>query len=238
MNNEQKPTEEERELLELFSRSALNDYPNPERIGCPGEAFLRQLATNRKSIPITDPRLDHIVQCSPCFQEFSLFKERASKAPDKERTQPPLRILAYAAAVAALLVPTVWVIRHHGPFAPKFNEGASARTMMMNFAVTSADRGGSDNSSNPAVIQEYPREPLVLSIGLPRGSESGSYQFELRQPTEGVVVFRGSGTATILKGLTTFSLRLDLSKIPAGSYDARVRHLPLGVWQDLTVQIR
>ncbi|HWF45991.1 MAG TPA: hypothetical protein VG168_03210, partial [Bryobacteraceae bacterium] len=60
MGNEQEPTGEERELLDLLSESALNDYPNPERIGCPGEVFLRQLATDRKSVPIRDPRLDHV----------------------------------------------------------------------------------------------------------------------------------------------------------------------------------
>ena len=238
MNNEQKLTEEERKLLELFSRSALNDYPNPERIGCPGGAFLRQLATNRKSIPITDARLDHVVHCSPCFQEFSAFKDQASKVPEKEHPQRFLRLLPYAAAAAVLLIPTAWLMRDHGVFTPMGYGSARGRAMMMNFAVASIDRGATENSSVPAAVQEYPREPLTLSIGLPRGSEGGSYQFELRRPIDGVVVVRGSGTATISKGLTTFSLWLDLSKIPAGTYGARVRHLPLGAWQDLTVQIR
>jgi hypothetical protein len=238
MNNERKPTEEERKLLELFSRSALNDYPNPERIGCPGGAFLRQLATNRKSIPITDARLDHVVHCSPCFREFSAFKDQALKASEKRQPQRFLRLLTYAAAAGVLLIPTVWLMRHHEVFTPMGYDSARGRAMMMNFAVASVDRGGTDDSSTPAAVQEYPREPLTLSIGLPRGSEGGSYQFELRRPVNGVVVVSGSGTATISKGLTTFSLWLDLSKIPAGTYDARVRHLPLGAWQALTVQIR
>jgi hypothetical protein len=238
MNNELKPTEEERKLLELFSRSALNDYPNPERIGCPGEVFLRQLATNRKSIPITDVRLDHVVHCSPCFREFSVFKDQAPKASEKEHSQGFWRLLPYAAAAGLLLIPTVWLMHHREVFTPMGYDIARGRAMMMNFAVTSADRGGTDNSSTPAVIQEYPREPLTRSVGLPRGSESGSYEFELHRPIDGVVVVRGSGMATISKGLTTFSLWLDLSKVPAGTYGARVRHYPLGSWQDLTVQIR
>jgi hypothetical protein len=128
------------------------------------------------------------------------------------------------------------MMHYRRAFSPTFDNGG--RAMMMNFAVTSADRGASDNSSTAAIIQEYPREPLTLSIGLPRGSESGNYEFELRRSIDGVVVVRGSGMAAISKGLTTFSLWLDLSKIPAGTYRARVRHLPLGSWQDLTVQIR
>jgi hypothetical protein len=238
MKNEQKPTREERELLELFAKSALNDYPNPERLGCPGEAFLRQLATDRKSVPITDPRLDHVVHCSPCFRELSELKDQISTPPKAVRPQQLLRFLAYAAAVGVISVPTAWMLRHPKDVSPKLNNNAGGRAMMMNFAAGSPDRGGSDDEIIPAVIQEYPREPLVVSIGLPRGSESGDYQFELRQPANDAVVLRGSGTATISKGLTTFSLLLDLSKIPSGTYDARVRHLPLGAWQDLTVQIR
>ena len=38
-------------LLEVFEQSSLQDYPNPDRIGCPGQPFLRKLAFDRKSIP-------------------------------------------------------------------------------------------------------------------------------------------------------------------------------------------
>src|SRR4051812_9962975 len=65
---------EERHFLDLLAKSALNDYPNPERVGCPGREFLRTLAFNRKSIPLTDFRLDHVVHCSPCFRELTEMK--------------------------------------------------------------------------------------------------------------------------------------------------------------------
>jgi hypothetical protein len=137
-------------------------------------------------------------------------------------------------ALAVLCLAGIWII-HQGTVAMNWGEGNIARAMM-NFAATSVARGPSGGSDAPAAIQEYPREPLILTIGLPRGSESGAYEFELLQ--ESSVVARGSGKATVSKGLTTFSLRLDLSPFKAGAYDARVRHLPDGGWRDLMVQIR
>src|SRR6185437_3622392 len=77
---------EERQLLRLLAESALNDYPNPERIGCPGQDFLRTLACRRKLIPVSDPRLDHVVHCSPCFREFSNLQAAAKRRRNRRWT--------------------------------------------------------------------------------------------------------------------------------------------------------
>jgi hypothetical protein len=214
--------------IDPFEELLLRAYPNPERKGCPGAQALRELAEN----PVTfdDPRLQHIRQCSPCFGEFRVFRDAGRDRKRRHR----LALLGSAALFAVLCLSGIWMIRHGG-FGVNGNENNTARAMM-NFAATSAARGSSAGSDAPPAIQEYPREPLILSVGLPRGSESGSYEFELLQ--ESNVVAKGSGEATISKGLTTFSLRLDLSRLKAGAYDARVRHLPDGGWRDLMVQVR
>ena len=43
MDEEKLSPQEERRLLEMFEQSSLNDYPNPEREGCPETAFVRKL---------------------------------------------------------------------------------------------------------------------------------------------------------------------------------------------------
>jgi hypothetical protein len=214
--------------IDPFEELLLRAYPNPERKGCPGSQTLRALADGPGTFD--DPRLQHIRQCSPCFGEFRVFRDARR---DRERRRW-LALVGSAAALAVLCLSGIWVIRQ-GTFGMNGSEGNTARAMM-NFAATSPARGPSRGSDTPPAIQEYTREPLILSIGLPRGSESGSYEFELLQ--ESNVVARGSGRATISRGLTTFSLRLDLSKLKAGAYDARVRHLPDGGWRDLMIQIR
>src|SRR5215469_3518698 len=77
MGEENPSREEEARILAMFEQAALNDYPNPDRLGCPGSAFLERLARNRRSIPITHPDLTHVARCSPCFREFSEYRREA-----------------------------------------------------------------------------------------------------------------------------------------------------------------
>src|ERR1700690_1190881 len=79
MDEEKLSPQEERRLLEMFERSSLNDYPNPEREGCPGTAFVRKLAFDRKSIPVRHPDLTHVARCSPCFREFLAYRKQAAR---------------------------------------------------------------------------------------------------------------------------------------------------------------
>src|SRR6185437_8516397 len=94
---------EERQLLRLLAESALNDYPNPERIGCPGQDFLRTLAYRRKLIPVSDPRLDHVVRCSPCFREFTNFQAAAKRRRNRRWTA----ITMVAAVIVIVLA--LWI---------------------------------------------------------------------------------------------------------------------------------
>src|SRR5215472_13905355 len=96
MSEERLSPEDERRLLGIFEQSSLNDYPNPDRVGCPGTPFLKRLATNRKSIPLTDPGLNHVTHCSPCFREFRDFRDQS-----RHRQRLVVRV---AATVATILL--------------------------------------------------------------------------------------------------------------------------------------
>lgn len=65
-----KPTmARETELTDTFERMLHRDFPNPQRIGCPGREELRLLVE-----PSTDSEysylFEHIRQCAPCFDEL------------------------------------------------------------------------------------------------------------------------------------------------------------------------
>jgi hypothetical protein len=67
----------EKELLDAFDRVVHEDFPNPQRVGCPGQDALLELSKSP-----TDGRLCelliHIRQCAPCFEELkTLRKQRA-----------------------------------------------------------------------------------------------------------------------------------------------------------------
>src|SRR4051795_7641951 len=98
MAEEHLSPEEERKILDLLEKSALADYPNPDRVGCPGTAFLRRLAYNRESIPVGHRGLDHLTHCSPCFAEFVEFRTQARRRK---------LLMRSAAALAAIVVAAV-----------------------------------------------------------------------------------------------------------------------------------
>ena len=75
--------------------SALREFPNPERVGCPDPAVLD--AMSRRTIEITQSQLHHITHCSPCFQTFLSIREEIRK-------RRAIRLRIAAAACAAVIV--------------------------------------------------------------------------------------------------------------------------------------
>ena len=62
-------------LQSEIQRAILRSYPNPERLGCPGDATIRELAANPDSIKVDDETNNqsawhHITHCSPCYASF------------------------------------------------------------------------------------------------------------------------------------------------------------------------
>ena len=71
----------EKELLEAFESVIHEDFPNPQRIGCPGGDALLRLAEGSGYVQQT-LLLAHIRQCAPCFDEL---KELRRKVGDQSR---------------------------------------------------------------------------------------------------------------------------------------------------------
>jgi hypothetical protein len=71
-------------LRELGHMHFSEDFPNPERKGCPPRGELKLLA--EKAQDAEDAVLDHISFCSPCYQEYGGFL-RARKAHLRKKRQ-------------------------------------------------------------------------------------------------------------------------------------------------------
>jgi hypothetical protein len=57
------------EMLELSDEALLDTIysavePNPDRVGCPPQEVLRELAMRIR--PLSDPLWDHVMECAPC----------------------------------------------------------------------------------------------------------------------------------------------------------------------------
>lgn len=65
----------EKELFEAFDRVVHEDYPNPERVNCPGHPALQKLAAESQAVHDASI-LVHIRQCAPCFDELTELSRR------------------------------------------------------------------------------------------------------------------------------------------------------------------
>jgi hypothetical protein len=76
----------EENVLALGRKHFSEDFPNPERRGCPPTDQLKSLADNPRKA--TESTLNHISSCSPCYRDYSRFlrKRKATL-----RSKPPRR---------------------------------------------------------------------------------------------------------------------------------------------------
>jgi hypothetical protein len=63
----------ESELIDAFETIVHRDFPNPQRIGCPGHDSIVALAVCRRDAQ-SAVVLAHIRQCAPCFDELKTLR--------------------------------------------------------------------------------------------------------------------------------------------------------------------
>ena len=66
----------EKELLDAFDRVLHEDFPNPQRIDCPGRQVLLKLAQQPADAQLSH-LVDHIRRCAPCFDELTELRRKA-----------------------------------------------------------------------------------------------------------------------------------------------------------------
>ena len=79
-----------------LQESALREFPNPERIGCPDPETLGGMS--RRIIQMTQDQLHHVTHCSPCFQTFLAIRQEM-----RQRRIVRFRIAAVACAAVLVL---------------------------------------------------------------------------------------------------------------------------------------
>ena len=70
----------EKELLKAFERVVHEDFPNPQRIACPGRDVLLKLAQQPGDAQLAH-LLAHIRQCAPCFNELKELRKARIQSP-------------------------------------------------------------------------------------------------------------------------------------------------------------
>jgi hypothetical protein len=198
---------EEQRILDLLDRGLSRDFPNPERIGCPGSAFLEGVARHKVPLSEADQWLDHLSSCSPCFQEFTEIRKQAAG-------QQRQRQMWLAAAAIVLLAVGGWLWLRSQP------SGQTAAVVVdLRGRATVRGENTPDTSQSPL---EVPRNARRLNLELPIGSNEGAYDVALLDPS-GVELFRTSAAAKLEDHVVVLRVNVDLTGTSPGSYFLGVR---------------
>lgn len=207
--------------MDLLARGLSREFPNPQRVGCPGSAILRNIAFHRLPLSEADPWLDHLASCSPCFQEFSEIRKQA--AGKRRQTQMWL-----AAAAMVLLAVGGWLWVRSRP------SGQAAGVAVLDLRDRAAVRGENPAETSQPPL-EIPRGAKSLNLELPIGSNEGAYDVALFNPS-GAELFRTSATAKLEDHIVVLRTAVDLTRISPGSYFLGVRQTGLE-WMRFPVRL-
>ncbi len=227
------PNQDEQKLLEAGKHFFSTAFPNPDRIGCPPKEILKAMALRKYDRNKAKQWDDHMSHCSPCFNDFVAFRERARKS-------AKVRWIAVAAAVVLVAALAGWVwLGGRGPH-PAKNENIVAQNTgsykdhLIDFRYQAPVRGPEQNANKSPV--QIPRDRLTLSIYLPVGSEPGHYEVQILQEP-GQPLAQAEGSAEFRDHIAVLTVKLDLTRLPPGPYLMEIRQSGLS-WSQYPVLLK
>ena len=208
LSSESQSNAADKRLLDSLRQGLATEFPNPERIGCPGNALVQGIAQGKVPLIEAEPWLDHLGSCSPCFREFKEFRRQAA-------TQRR-RVLTLVATAAVLLFAVGgWLL-------VRARRSAEATdTAVLDLRERSVARGQTSSETGQAPL-EIPRTAKHLVLDLPIGSKEGPYDVGLLTDT-GDQLLRTTGIADLHDHTTRLTVDVDLKNIRPGTYSLGVR---------------
>lgn len=223
MPPEESPHARYERLKKQLQASILEEYPNPERKGCPGDAVLKELASRPLDDNLDrDSNWHHVTHCSECYREFLGFRSEV-----KGRQNIRWARATWAVAAGLFVVGAVAFFLAHRAQSPGLG---SPRIIARVFRPRLVDLEGramtrSDESKKEIKPILLGREPEELTIRLPFGSKAGTYEVQLLKSADHPLL-SFTGEATIQNGVTALTAKVDLSPYEPGRYFIGLRRLP------------
>lgn len=218
MPPEESPQARYDRLKRQLQDSILNEYPNPERKGCPGDSIIRSLAERASDEDIeTDRNWHHLTHCSECYREFLNLRLRMKN--DAKRRNLLVRLGAAAVMLLAIGF-FLWYRHRNGPPSER-PQNAGLAYSKVTIDIPAMTRSETARANSPITLL---RKPTELTVNFPVGSKAGEYEFRLLKDNQ--QIFAARAAAAILNGITSFSVKVDLSAVPSGSYSMSVRQPP------------
>jgi hypothetical protein len=207
-------TKREEEALLKAARGVLlnGGFPNPERVGCPGSEVLKAIAFRKMELAQAEDYIDHMGCCSPCFTEYTAFRQQRQKI-------TRLRVLAVAAMVLIAIGIGSWVwVKSQGR--KTLGPPTKYQAVIVDLRDRVVLRGPEEGPPQGPI--DLPRAPLALSIYLPIGSEPGDYEVEIVDQA-GSSLAGVKGPAQWRDHIAVIEVKLDLRPLHRGLYNLAIR---------------
>jgi hypothetical protein len=212
---------DEQRILDVFNRGLLKEFPNPDRVGCPGGDVLRRIASRAMPLSEAYKWLEHLGSCSPCYRDFLQFQ-----AAHKARRRQTLFAIAASILIVASLAG--WAVLRNQ------KQSSVAQTAVLDLRNRSLSRGGESNPVEPPL--EINRSVKHLIVYLPLGSAEGPYEIRITTHSA-AAVFATTTVASLKDGVTSFETAVDLSSASPGQHAFEVRR-PNSEWNSYSLTLR
>ena len=208
-------------MLGVLGRGLRDEFPNPERIGCPGREIVAAIAAHKMPLSEAESYLDHLTSCSPCYRDFLQLQRELRQ----RRTR---MIFAVAASVLIVAAIATWAaIRGH-------DSVQVAQSVVVDLRNHSMARGTEPLPSEPPL--EISRSVSHLDIYLPLGSSDGPYDFRISTTRE-EVLRSGSGFAKVQEGITALPVDVNVSSVSPDLYILQIRKVG-SEWNSYSLRLR
>lgn len=214
-------TKDEQSILDALERGLSREFPNPERIGCPGSAVLRGIASHKLRLAEVHQWLDHLGACTPCYQEFTELRKQVVSQRRRRQVW-----LAVAAVVIFTVAGWLWVRIHYAVQGPE--------TAVLDLRGVSVVRGENSPQTNLRTL-EVQRSAKHLVLDLPIGSAEGAYDLALLSES-GTQLLSATGTAQLQDRVVVLKADIDVRDVRPGTYLLALRQ-PGAEWVRYPVRV-
>jgi len=197
-----------------LQESALREFPNPERTGCPAPAALEGMS--RRTSGMTQEQLHHITHCSPCLKAFLSIRKEIH-----HRQVVRFQIAGAALAAAIALGVIVYTFAVRPASAPQV--AAIAAPATLDLRPLSEYRGtdpGHAADAKPKLT--LPRKRLQLTLYFPVGADEGQYALQLLDGQLHTLL-KQSLTASLQNHIVSATADLDLRSVAPGVHTLAIR---------------
>lgn len=197
-----------------LQESALREFPNPERNGCPASTALEEMSRRRAAM--TQEQLHHITHCSPCLTSFLSIRKEI-----RQRQVARFRIAAAVCAAAVALGVIFYTFGARSSSTPQIAVLAAPATLDLRpFSENRGTDTGRAADTKPKLT--LARKRLQLTLYFPVGADEGQYNLQL---LDGQLhtLWKQSVNASLQNHIVSATADMDLRSITPGGYTFAIR---------------